>query len=375
LDTHQSPLALDTPPLPVALGTPPSPAPFGAPQPKVSGSLAVDSSAATEPEELPAAFAGPLIELVVGEERKPRIPRPFGIFLAVVLLASGIGGYVVFGPGGSSAEAAVYTRVYKVGESHAYTMTLGMRGGMEFGPMKQPVDVSMNMDIGERVVSVAPDGTSTVRFELALASVEANGQRMPMPGKFAITARVARDGRILSTEGMEGLAAGGANPTNGFFGPDSMQPTFPSRRIAPGDTWTTRSSQKIPFGNKPITVTTKNKLLRLETEHGIPVAVLHSVMEMPMNFNFTGKDLQGMSTLQGGGGLPPDAGMSFKGTMTFDAIQTVVRETGRPIAVTGEGVFDVVMKVVGAGAPPDASIKMRMNIQASFAEILGGESA
>lgn len=339
-------------------------------------SAAVDGALAVAPvpegEAVPPAFAGPLVELVVAEEPKPRIPRPLGIFLAVLLVATAAGGWVVFGPGGGSALASHYARVYKVGEVHNYTMTVGMRGSMS-GPVNLPVDVTMNADVSERVLAVAPDKTSTVRFDVSFASLEANGQRMAVPGKMSITARVAEDGRVLSVEGSEGFgAAGGANPLSGFWGgPESMQPVFPNGKVAPGDTWTTKFTQKLPFGDKRLTLTAKNKLLRLGTEHGMKVAEIRSIMEMPMNFEFTGKDLQKMSGFAGGGNMPADAGISFKGKMTFDAIQTVVRETGRPIAVTGEGLFDVTMGLSGAGAPAGAAIKMNMSVDISFAEVFG----
>lgn len=341
----------------------------------------VDGAAPAE-EAAPAESAPPVPSTTLFGSAPPEPPSRSRRFVAglvaLVLVVAGAGGYLVFGPGSGSAEAAHYRRVFRAEETHRYVLQVTFDGSVSAAGRSEAVSMGMDMAATEEVLDVTDDGVATVRYTIDGLNVTANGAVMPLPFDegLSITARIAPDGQVLEMSGLTGLSlSGNMGPAGDLFGPASMGPLLPDHAVAPGDTWSASDSYEVPGFEQPLRVDARNKLLRLETINGERAAVIRSDVTIPFDIDLNvGEMLEAMADQLGGidpadAGMPLGAVIHFRGGIEATMFQTVVADTGRPISVSGDGTMDVTMSMSGMAGIPEMSILA--DITLNFGEVEG----
>lgn len=346
--------------------------------------LAVAETLPSPPPPPPPAFGveppppPPIHAELLG--RTPTAQKPGRRLLAgTLLVVGGTLGWFVLGPGGGdSALAAHYRRVFTAGDAHDYRMAIHMSGTVGAAAQGEiPLDLTMSLMARERVLDVDGEGNARVRYGIdgIEADVGGIGGGFGLPtDELEFTARIAPDGRVLEVEGLDALfGAGQFGPASDFLGPDSMGPVLPDGKVAPGDTWTEEISQDVPFLDSDLTVTSRNKLLRLKTIDGERAAVIRSEIEMPFDISLDSEDIRGMAQAGGAdaltaGSVPDGASMSMSGGAKMTLLQTIVADTGRPIQVTGDGTMDVEMIIGGVGLELPA-MSMSISFDVDFSEV------
>lgn len=310
-----------------------------------------------------------------GTVRAPRIPKRVIALFMVAMLALAAFATVNFGPGETSADAAVYQRLFLPKESHRYRFEMTMDGAVEVpGTGRQPMTMSVSMELVERTVAVDDDGVATVRQVIKDMDIRLNGERAPQTASgLSMELRIAPDGKVLSVDGLDGAGLGELGPAGEMIGPESMGPLLPPHAVAPGDEWTISETLPIPFADTPITATTTNRLVRLEVTDGVDIAVIRQDTAIPMDMRVAFAELLELARASGqpvpDAGLPKGAVFVYDGDIQLSSVQTIERTTGRPIAVSGEGLMDLGMRVEGVPGADTGRVGMHFDVGVSLRQI------
>lgn len=313
----------------------------------------------------------PMIEIIPAVS--PRRPsRLIAGVLAVVLVAGAATAYLTLGPGGTRADAATYRRVFAAGDTRSYALSMEVRGNTEVGSMTQSMNMHVGMVLTERTASIDAEGIATIRVSVSQLAAALDGKPVPMPGgdQLSFVMRVAPDGRVVGTEGFEGLGLDSAGPLDSFVDPGSLNLNFPLGKIAPGNSWTTQEVEKL-FGDT-IRVVTRNRLTKLGTDRGRPTATIHSELDAPMHMRLTGEQLRQMAAETGSlssGSVPANSTLTFDGRMALKSDSTVLRDTCDAIEMIARGTMDFTMKIEGTSSQ---ELRMRFTLDMAMSELTAG---
>lgn len=332
----------------------------------------------TQPASAVAVATEPDGATSIEESKPPRRPRRVLTTVVVAGIALvGVLGYVLFG-GKTSAEAALYRRVFVAGDVHRYAFTMGIEGDLSVAGQRQPINMRMTMRLAEEVLSVEQDGTARVRYTISEMSGTANGQAIPLPPVLpTVTVRMAPDGQVLSVDwaGAPGLQSL-SSPGN-LFSPGTVNPILPPKKAAPGYSWTVVDKRAVPFAGGDVSTTLHNKLLSVGTiGRGQKTATIRSIVDAPLDFRLDlAKLAQSAGAIFGSvpaNAFPPGASAIYDGKMKMTTTQTIARETGRPLQMLGEGDMDVRVTLEGVPAAAGQAVDMAFHLTMSFTDVEGG---
>jgi hypothetical protein len=324
-------------------------------QPPAGTGLLLDSSAESElsglqpevgvplPPKPPAdgawsfgveAKPGPSIPL-------PKVRRPVALLVVVALVAAA-GAYLVLNRKSSAGGEALALSLVRDG-SYSYDVHMEMGGTISAQGQQIPFNMQVDQTIGWKVESLDADGTATITVSTKIGSARINGQLGPPLPSQTSTIRVAKDGRILSG-GLE--FRGFENSDFGSLVPGSNQflPLLPDQPVKPGDTWTKKFDQDLPFGMGRLRYSVDSSLLRYETIEGSRNAVLLSTLRLPLDMSI---DLRKFLGSTGNSGQLPkgtNPKMQFGGSLTMNQTAWFDQVHGELTKSSGEARFDMTIE-------------------------------
>jgi hypothetical protein len=319
-------------------------------QPPAGTGLLVDHPAHSELSGLQPEFGAPVPPQPpadgawnFGQEARtsslPAVKRPV-VLLVVVALVAAAGAYFVLNRKSSAGGEALALSLVRDG-SYSYDVHMEMGGTISAQGQQIPFNMQVDQTIGWRVESLETDGTATITVSTKTGSARINGQLGPPLPSQTSTIRVAKDGRILSG-GLE--FRGFENSDFGSMVPGSNQflPLLPDHPVKPGDTWTKRFDQDLPFGMGRLRYSVDSSLLRYETIDGKRNAVLLSTLRLPLDMSI---DLRKFLGSSGDAGKVIPAGtnpkMKFGGSLTMVQTAWFDQVHGELTRSSGDARFDM----------------------------------
>jgi hypothetical protein len=170
------------------------------------------------------------------------------------------------------------------GQQLRYRVSLVDKGTIAAGTLSTPIALSVNAVADMHVTSVAADGTATVAVTLGNFQVSSQPESWAknVPSVIHTRMEIAPNGSIIS--GDFGLAQ--ITPT-GETAPGIGQfvPLLPPEPVEAGATWNQSAKLQV-LGDQTVTVGAKNKLLGFTQGASGEVAVVTSVVTMPVSLSF-----------------------------------------------------------------------------------------
>ena len=306
--------------------------------------------------------------------------QSFGaLVVSVLVLVAAVVG-LVFRP--LTASALVYAYALEEGQSRVYSMS--MRAA--FTPRGIPgvaekINETMTGKMTMKVLDVADDGSTLLEMSMSDTKVSGN---LSEPGEVqngTVKMRISKSGELLS---MDGSSFMGFDPSEFFglpregkqqsIGSSNLLPSYPTRALEPGDTWSQSSDIPIGFGNSTMHVSMRGEHLGFEESTYGRVARMKARMTMPLNLSFTFAEIMDLNGEAASEPMPPGlekARMVMDGTMAGDAATLVVPDTCDMVTMGMNMKMDVTMRLenvpseIAAFLPPDfgmvGTIAMKLN--------------
>lgn len=239
----------------------------------------------------------------------------------------------------ATAESLVYTYALEPGQTRTYAMSTRML----FTPQDIPdftetLDETVTGKLTMKVLEVRSDGSTLIDFSMSEVSTTGTDTSDGDVDAGSMRMLVSKSGELLDIEGSGDLFGGfdlgefmGVSDDGSSVGATNVLPTYPSKPIGPGDTWTESADVPLPFGNESMHMTATGEHQGFqETNYG-RAARMHMKMSTPLNLGFSFADL-----LSGTGEQLPDlAGSGFEaarmvmnGSLRGDATSLVTPGTG-----------------------------------------------
>jgi len=280
-----------------------------------------------------------------------------GALVAALGLVAGIAAVAVLGGGEDTAQAQPLGLTFTQGQSETYQIHSTMRATIEAPSLgSQALDMDASQTVTWDVVSVADDGTATIRVSVTDVSGTVNGTEIPPSAAHSepFEMQIASDGRIVSVGGMPlaGLEqAAGAS----FPGMSQFTPLLPDGPVSPGDSWEKDFSQDVPFGEGSIEFTATSTLEGYEEVDGVEAAKVTTEFTVPLDFTLDVGDL--LATMGGSLGAtgPPGAeldqlagaSIAYEGEGAFSMTSWIDSEAKAMLRSSSEGSFQIAMSFSG----------------------------
>ena len=290
-----------------------------------------------------------------GSTRTPSTRRALiaGAIVAALVLLAGVAILAV--ADGGSAAAQPLSLSFTQGQSQTYEIHQTMDAEVSSAVLgHQPVTMDVREVVSWEVVSVAQDGTATIRVTVSEMSGAVNGSPIPVGALPPVEIVVASDGRVVSAGGF---ALGGAGQTNGFGFPGMSQltPLLPDHgeAVKVGETWAKEFSQPFPFGEGTISFSATSTYERDETIDGRRAAVVVTEMTVPLDFTLSFAELLDAlgPELTGTTGADPtlfeDAEIAYGGQGEVTQTSFLDLEAHELLRTQGSGTFDITMSPSG----------------------------
>lgn len=280
-----------------------------------------------------------------------------GTLVAVLALVAGFTAVAVLGGNEDRAQAQPLGLTFTQGESETYTIHSTMDASLQAPSLgSQTLDMDATQTVTWEVVSVADDGTATIRVSVTDMSGTVNGTEIPSTAAHSqpFDMQIAQDGRILSVGGMS-LAAFEQTPGASFPGMSQLTPLLPDEPVSPGDSWEKTFSQDVPFGEGTIGFTATSTLEGYEEVNGVDAARVTTELTVPLDFTLDLGDL--LATIGDSLGatgptdaeldLIADASIAYGGQGTVSMTSWVDAEAKEMLRSSSEGSFDIAMTFTG----------------------------
>ncbi|MCX6344636.1 MAG: hypothetical protein NT018_06145 [Armatimonadetes bacterium] len=287
-------------------------------------------------------------------------PNPMKKLLPILLIVAVLAGALFF-MFPKHNQSLSFEMKFKPGQIDKYKMTMDMTMDMPNMPKAAgaPSKTTMNMtaDITQEVVSVNPDGSAKIKASVSNMKMNMPGMpggAMPDMPKTEFTMTMSKDGKVLSTEGMDDMP--GMSGVDMKQMANQMSGSLPGKSVSVGDTW--KSKVAMPIGGDMEVV---NELVGENESIGG-----QKVSKIKSNFNYDG-DLADWAkqTGQSAGKMPP--GMKGKVSMKGEGNTFFNRAEGKMVQT--DMAMDMTMNMeMPQGAMPGGqkSVNTNMNVNTNM---------
>src|SRR6266540_5156637 len=209
-----------------------------------------------------------------------RSGRTTALIVSIVVVAVAIFAFFFLG---NSAGASNLKVVFTPGETHTYAleMTMKGKGGNLQGGFS--TSISLGADLTQTTGAVDKDGNATINYTLKNFHYSEDGRHTIPPGAgAAFSVRMRPDGTIIGLEGGDPFGLEDISPAGQFVNPSNAGPLLPKTKVTPGESWTVTAKESLPdLGT--IKATAVNTLLERRKIDGNDAAVIHSIVNVPLN--------------------------------------------------------------------------------------------
>jgi hypothetical protein len=292
----------------------------------------------------------------------------------------------------AGALTFVSVRNHHKGQAIAFSFTDGQKiryrvrgelnATLKFGQVSQPIRENVLAVVSMKVTGVDADGVATFQTVMEPVTMRVNGKTVKLSKPLRDEMRIARDGRVLSTNDAGLSALGGAGSV--FVGLNQMTPVLSSHSVNAGDTWKHAYEQEIPYADKPLRVQTQSTLVQYDTVGGKSRAVVTTDVSIPLDFSIPAKRLLEQGDAQARAAAKhEDGAFQFSGSITSHQTAWLDPAEGQLLQSSIFGQIDVTLKGEGFTDLPtngslDSSLSGTISLQVSRLlprSAKGGENA